>query len=41
MRDTLRFEPVAGAKVRIMRNLLVNGAATHVNGDAAHGAAVV
>ena len=29
-RDTLRFDPIAGAKVRIMRNLLVNGAATQV-----------
>ncbi|HJU76282.1 MAG TPA: hypothetical protein VJ717_21255 [Gemmatimonadaceae bacterium] len=29
-RDTLRFDPIAGAKVRIMRNVLVNGAATQV-----------
>jgi hypothetical protein len=27
-RDTLRFDPIAGAKVRIMRNLLVDGKAT-------------
>jgi hypothetical protein len=30
MRDTLRFDPIAGAKVRIMRNLLVNGTASQV-----------
>jgi hypothetical protein len=29
-RDTIRFDPVAGAKVRIMRNVLVNGRATQV-----------
>jgi hypothetical protein len=28
VRDTLRFDPIAGAKVRVMRNLLVDGKAT-------------
>ncbi|MEW5915394.1 MAG: hypothetical protein AB1762_03270 [Gemmatimonadota bacterium] len=28
VRDTLRFEAIAGAKVRVMRNLLVDGQAT-------------
>jgi hypothetical protein len=27
VRDTLRFEPIAGAKLRVMRNLLVDGKA--------------
>lgn len=30
VRDTIRVDPVAGAKVRIMRNVLVNGVATQV-----------
>jgi len=29
-RDTLRFDPIAGVNVRIMRNVLVNGVATQV-----------
>lgn len=29
-RDTMRFDPVPGARVRIMRNVLVNGASSQV-----------
>jgi hypothetical protein len=29
-RDSLRFEPIAGARIRVMRNILVDSAATQV-----------